>query len=228
MSGGLRQYQRGGGLPRPKMSPVGAPRTLVTMTRRLGLLGGTFDPPHVGHLAIARAARRAVGLDEVRFIVANDPWQKSGDRDVTPAPTRVELVRALIGDEEGLVVDDCEIVRGGPSYTVETLEHFRNTEPGADLFLIVGSDTAARLCTWHRAGDVAGLSTLVVVNRPTDDARAPDCVPAARCLFVEMEPVEVSSTEVRARVSLGDDVTELTGPAVAAEIAGRRLYGMAA
>lgn len=215
-------------MPRPKMSPLGAPRTLDRMTRRLGLLGGTFDPPHLGHLAAARAVRDALKLDEVRLVVANDPWQKSGSRRVTPAQVRLEMTRALADGEPGLVVDDSEIVRGGPTYTVDTLEHLGRTEPGVEMFLVVGSDTATRICSWKRATELASLSTLVVVNRPTDASRVPECVPADRCMFVPMDEVDISSTVVRERVSRGEDVRVLTGEAVASVIAARRLYGAAA
>lgn len=194
------------------------------MARRIGLFGGTFDPPHKGHVAAATAVRDALGLDEVRLVVANDPWQKSGERQITPAGIRLEMTRALAGEIPGLIVDDSEIVRGGPTYTVDTLEELRIREPDVQAYVIVGSDTARRIGSWNRFADVVRLSTLVVVNRPTDAVAVPDGVPAERCEFVTMVPMTVSSTQVRERASLGSSVADLTGEAVAALIERHGLY----
>lgn len=200
---------------------------------RLGLFGGTFDPPHVGHLAAALAVREALSLDRVDFLPAHDPWQKTSTRDdhftpggprqVTPADVRLEMVRALVGDTPGLGVDDREIRRGGVTYTVDTLEDIRRGDEQVDLYLIVGADTARRFHTWHRHAEVAALSTLVVVNRNLDTPSAPVGAPHAE--FVGMEPVEVSSTAVREAVARGEDVSAMVTPAVAAVIAAHGLYG---
>lgn len=194
------------------------------MTHRVGLLGGTFDPPHMGHLAAARAVRDALGLDEVKFVVANDPWQKSGTRAITPAAVRLEMTRALVGAEPGFTVDDREIARGGPTYTVDTLEELAALEPGDEFFLIVGSDTAKRIDSWNRYADVIRLSTLVVVNRSTEQGAVPTGVPTERCLFVSMPAVDISSTSVRERVAKGEPIAGMTGEPVAGIIERRRLY----
>lgn len=184
---------------------------------RIGLLGGTFDPPHLGHLAAAKAARTQLGLDEVRLLVANDPWQKSAGRTVTPAPIRLEMAAALVAGEPGLGVDDSEIRRGGPTYTADTLEQLSREHPDTDFFLIVGADTAARIHTWHRPGQVRALSTLVVVNR---DERAidPDAV------TVTMPAVDVSSSDIRARVANDVSIAGLTTDTVARIIDEHGLY----
>ena len=174
---------------------------------------------------MARAVRDALALDEVRFVVANDPWQKSGERAVTPAAVRVEMVSALVGSEPGLAVDTCEIDRGGPTYTVDTLEHLRLTMPDTELFLIVGADTASRIDTWVRPDDVLALSSLVVVNRGTATATLPPLAEAARVEHVAMEPVDVSSTRIRAAVVSGNEVSRWTGTSVAGVIAAHHLYG---
>ena len=190
---------------------------------RLGLLGGTFDPPHLGHLAAATAARDALGLDRVDLLPANDPWQKSGQgRTVTPAGVRLEMVRALVGGTDGLGVDDREIRRGGATYTVDTLEEIRGEAPDTELYLIMGVDTARGFPTWQRHVDVASLSTLVVVSRGNERPSAP--ADAVRTEFVSMDPVDVSSSEVRAAVANGTDVTASVGPAVAAFISSHGLY----
>lgn len=194
---------------------------------RLGLLGGTFDPPHLGHLAAARAVREALGLDRVDLLPANDPWQKTdGGRDVTAPSVRLEMVRALVQGEVGLGVDDREIRRGGPTYTADTLEEIHGETPGMEVHLIIGADTARTFGTWRRPGVVASLSTLVVVNRGDETAPAPEG--AARVEFVAMSPVHVSSSAVRAAVARGEDVSDEVGAAVARVIADHGLYAGAA
>lgn len=194
---------------------------------RLGLLGGTFDPPHLGHLAAARTVRNALGLDRVDLLPANDPWQKSvGGRVVTEASVRLAMVRALVQGEDGLGVDDREIRRGGPTYTADTLEEIHAEMPGMEVHLIIGADTARTFGTWMRPGVVAALSTLVVVNRGDETVSAPEG--AVRVVHVTMVPVETSSSSVRAAVARGLDVTDEVGAAVAQVIAGHRLYAGAA
>lgn len=207
------------------MPPTENPRPL-----RLGLLGGTFDPPHLGHLAVAEAALTQLGLDRVDFLPANDPWQKSGTgRDVTSATIRLEMVRALVGRKPGLGVDDREIVRGGLTYTVETLEDILESTPGTEIFLIMGADTARGFHTWQRHEEVARLSTLVVVNRETAGVEQ-EATPAgaANVLHVRMAPVDFSSTQVRADIAAGRPVESLVGAEVASVIARHRLYVPAA
>lgn len=203
------------------MPPVTNPRPL-----RLGLLGGTFDPPHVGHLAVAEAVLAQLGLDRVDFLPANDPWQKTSDgRDVTSATTRLEMVHALVDGRPGLGVDECEIDRGGVTYTVDTLHHVLAENPSAEIFLIMGADTARGFHTWQRHEEVARLSTLVVVNRGmTNDETPAQQLGDVRVLRVDMSPVEVSSTLVRSEVAAGRDVNELVSQGVAEVIARHGLY----
>ena len=193
--------------------------------QRLGLLGGTFDPPHRGHLAAALAVRDALGLDRVDFLVANDPWQKSGDRDVTSAAIRLQMVRALTDGVDGIGVDDREVRRGGPTYTVETLEELAIECPGTDVFLIVGQDTADRIHTWHRHEDLLALSTLVIVNREQNAQHVPAALADARVQFVSMPLIDVSSTNVRAAAGSGDDVSAMTSAGVADIVRANGLYG---
>lgn len=175
----------------PRMSPSPAPR-------RIGVLGGTFDPPHVGHLVTAINVRHLLGLDVVLMVVANEPWQKVGTRRISPAPERLELVRAAVCDVEGVEASDLELRRGGPSYTVDTVEQLRRQEPDADLFLILGADAAAELHSWHRPEQLAGSCTLVVVDRPGSAGAA--LPPGFAGVRVEVPRLEVSSTDLRARV----------------------------
>lgn len=191
------------------------------MTERLGVFGGTFDPPHFGHLAAARAASRAAALDGVVFVPAGRPWQKDG-RSVSAAEDRYRMTELAIRDDEpAFAVSRIEVDRDGPSYTVDTLESFDREE--RELFLILGADAAAGLHTWHRPDRICELAVLAIVNRPGHDR--PRTSPACRCVDVAMEPVDISATEVRRRIGAGDDVHGFVPDAVAAYAAERGLYG---
>ena len=168
--------------------------------RRIGVFGGTFDPIHVGHLVTAVNVRHEVRLDTVLLVVANQPWQKAG-RALTPAPARLDMVRAAVGDVEGLEASDVEIRRGGTSYTADTLSALQEQQPDADLFVILGSDAAAGLPTWERADEVRRLAALVVVTRPGAEDEGPPR--GWDCVRVEVPRLEVSSTDLRARFSDG-------------------------
>lgn len=190
---------------------------------RVGLLGGTFDPPHFGHLAAAEAAKTQVDLDEVWFVVANDPWQKSDARTVTPAGVRLEMVQAAIEGIAGYVADDREIRRGGPTYTADTLEEIHRERDDVEMFLIVGQDTATKIhSTWHRPEVVFALSTLVVVTR--SGTSLDSSVVPANSIFVAMNPVDVSSSAVREAVARGDDIQSLTPLGVRRVIEAHGLY----
>lgn len=190
--------------------------------RRIGVFGGTFDPPHVGHLVTAVNVRYALDLDVVLLVVANDPWQKSGGRVITPAEDRLALVEAAVGEVEGLEASDVELRRGGTSYTADTLEELDAAHPGSALFLVLGSDAAAGLPTWERAEEVRDRASVVVVTRPGSEEGAP---PAGwDWQRVETPRLEVSSTDLRARVRDGRPLDYLLTPAVLDCIAARGLY----
>lgn len=189
---------------------------------RWGLFGGTFDPPHLGHLAAAEAVRDRLGLDKVVLMVAGEPWQKAGRPvPLTPGATRVEMVRALIDGVEGLEVGDDEVRRGGPTYTVDTLRDWHAAKPEVKVFLVLGADAVTNLGTWKEPHEVLALSTLVVVSRP--GVARPDLFAGAHAEWVEMEPVDVSSSAIRDSVAAGDAPFGTTA-AVARLIADRRLY----
>ena len=196
----------------------------TTAPRRLGILGGTFDPPHAGHLAAALAVQTQVGLDDVVLMVANEPWQKVGDREVTPARLRFEMTDALVQGISGLRADDREIRRGGPTYTVDTLEEILAEQPDTEIFLIVGADTAQRLETWHRASDVVSLSTIVIVNRDDVTNTAPGFLHDARVVNVSMNPVDVSSSAIRESVARGQSIDSATSSSVVSIIRDHSLY----
>ena len=196
-----------------------------TASLRIGLFGGTFDPPHVGHLVTAVNVRHALNLDIVILMVANDPWQKSGARDVTTAEDRFAMVEAAVSVVDGVVAGRDEIDRGGPSYTADTLMALAEKHPGAELFTIVGDDAAAGLTSWTRVDQVAQYSQLVVVDRPGVAVELPT---QFNWLRVESPRLDVSSTDLRSRFSDGRPLDYLVTEPVLRMIEERGLYGSAA
>lgn len=185
------------------------------------MFGGTFDPPHIGHLVAAVDARQVLGLDVVLLVVANVPWQKVGARVISSADDRLAMVHAAVADRAGLEVSDLEIRRGGPSYTADTLADLRAAEPDAELFVILGRDAAAGFTTWERHDEVARLAHLVVVDRPGPPVALD---PAFAWTRVDIPELEISSTELRERVASGRSIDYLTPPAVVRCISERGLY----
>jgi nicotinate-nucleotide adenylyltransferase len=186
------------------------------------VFGGTFDPPHVGHLVAALEVRHALGLDRVLLVVANEPWQKVGTRAISSPEDRLAMVAAATEGVEGLESSDLEIRRGGRSYTVDTLEELAAADPAGERFLVLGADAAGGLTTWERAEAVPGLATLVLVDRP--GLPAPEPPAGWRFVRVEMPRLDVSSTDLRARVVDGRPLEFLTPVAVVSCIRDRRLY----
>ncbi|HSJ29755.1 MAG TPA: nicotinate (nicotinamide) nucleotide adenylyltransferase [Acidimicrobiia bacterium] len=162
------------------------------------MLGGTFDPPHIGHLALAQAAWEQLAVGTVTFLPAGDPWQKSDDRHVTPAAIRCEMVEAAVGEIPYFGVDLRETERGGPTYTWDTVRSFVDDEP----VLVLGADSAAGLKSWHRGQDLIDGVEIAVVGRPgtsRDDVMR--VVPSAR--WMEMPALDISSTELRDWIGSG-------------------------
>lgn len=188
---------------------------------RIGIFGGTFDPPHVGHLAAAVNAKHALGLDLVLLVVANVPWQKVEDRAVSPAADRIALVRLAVGDVDGLEVDDREVRRGGPSYTADTITELITEDPRRALFVIVGGDAAAGLPTWERIDEVRERAVIVVVDRPGGTWGPPAGWDTER---VEIPRLEISSTDLRARVADGRPLDFLVPAPVVSGIERLGLY----
>jgi nicotinate-nucleotide adenylyltransferase len=190
--------------------------------RRVGVFGGTFDPPHIGHLVTAIDVRDALHLDEVLMVVANIPWQKAGSRPISPAGDRLDMVAAAVAGIDGVSASDLEIRRGGDSYSVDTMAELRAGDPDGERFLILGSDAAAGLPTWERAEELTGLCRIVVVDRP---GGAPS-VPAGFSVdHITVPRLEVSSTDLRSRASEGRSLRFLVPDAVISLLLERRLYG---
>lgn len=165
---------------------------------RTGILGGTFDPIHVAHLHAAETALFQADLDRVLLMPAGDPWQKS-DVQVSPAGHRMAMTQVAIEEVDGLVADDREVARRGPTFTADTLATFPTDE---ELVLIVGADAAAGIRTWERHGEVLARSEILVVPRPgTDTVEVARLLPEAR--FLDMALLGVSGTDIRARIREG-------------------------
>lgn len=185
---------------------------------RVGLLGGTFDPVHHGHLVVAQAALDELELDEVRLLVAGDPWMKAS---TTPAAVRVELCELAVADHGELVVDDRECRRAGPTYTVDTLLELQAEDPHGERVFLLGADAAAKLPHWHRAEDLFGLARFVVVTRP--GTVMPDLPPQVEVLAVP--PLDISSTQLRELAARGRSLRYLVPEAVRRRIGSYGLYG---
>ncbi len=196
---------------------------------RIGILGGTFNPPHLGHLICAQEAYLQLGLDRVTLIPARIPPHKPVE-DEPGAEHRLELCRlAVRGDEERLEVSDIEVSREGPSYTVDTLEALHSRSPDQELFLIVGGDIAAGLPTWHRPERVLSLATLAVAKRRGTPQAAVDqalsALPGAeRTRFFRMPRIGISSTMLRDRVRSREPIRYYVPDAVERYIEHHRLY----
>jgi nicotinate-nucleotide adenylyltransferase len=208
--------------------------------RRIGILGGTFDPIHVGHLALARAARAALTLDEVRFVPTGASWQKGGV--VADPGQRLEMVRLAVADDAGFCADARETRRSGPSYTVDTLAELRSElGPGPALVLLLGSDQLHNLPTWHRWRELVSLAHIACTQRERVGLQdlpqevenllrehgrqaIPDAASGSVVLF-SMPPVPVSATALRAQLARGERPAGLLPPAVLEYIESRKLYG---
>lgn len=189
---------------------------------RIGVFGGTFDPPHVGHLVTAVNVRHDLRLDRLLLVVANEPWQKLGSRPITPASDRLAMVEAAVAGVAGLEACALEIERGGHSYTADTLTELAGLHPGAELFLVLGADAATGLPTWERVEEVRSLASLVIVDRPGEP---PPVVPDGwDWTHVEVPRLEVSSTDLRDRVADGRPLEYLLPRDVVTCVRERRLY----
>lgn len=216
-----------------------APTTITTAgtgadIRRIGLMGGSFDPVHTAHLALARTALSHLLLDQVRWVPVGQPWQKA--RQLAAPQHRLAMVALATEDEPRFVVDDIEIRREGPSYTLDTVRELqaRDAEgqnaPAAEWFLIIGQDQYANLPTWHGWRELIDRVTLAVACRGDQRPRpAPELADTPhRMVELPMPPMTVSSTDIRARLALGDAPDTLAPamvpPAVARYIANHQLY----
>jgi nicotinate-nucleotide adenylyltransferase len=199
---------------------------------RAGVLGGTFDPIHIGHLVLAEQAREQLGLEEVLFVPAGDPWRKAGKR-VTPAADRLAMVELAIEGNPAFRLSRIEVDRPGPSYSVETLAALRGERPEAELYFIVGEDALFDLPNWKDPAGIVSLAYIAVAARGPASRlgglSASDLEGVVRGLGhrfvrIHMPAIGVSATDLRERARRGASIRYLVPDAVARYIAERNLY----
>ena len=208
--------------------------------RRIGLLGGSFDPPHLAHLALGRVARDTLALDELRWLPAGAPWQKAG-RDMAAPAHRAAMLALLLAGEPGCVIDRRELDRPGPTYTLDTVRALQaearadaeaagqggDPAAGAEWFLVIGQDQYARFDTWHGWRELLERVQLAVAAREGLTAVQPPPALAAvphRCTVLPLARHDISASDIRARRARGEPVAALVGPAVAGYIDQHHLY----
>jgi nicotinate-nucleotide adenylyltransferase len=192
--------------------------------RRIGIMGGTFDPIHLGHLVTAEQARVELQLDEVIFVPAGQPWQK--DRDVTPAEHRYLMTVLATAANPSFSISRVEIDRGGPTYTVATLRAVRDADPEADLFFVTGADAILNILTWKAADECLALADFVAATRPGYDLKTlDDHGLRSRVTLLDVPALAISSSDVRARFASGSAVRYLIPREVEEYARKHGLYG---
>lgn len=188
---------------------------------RLGIFGGTFDPPHIGHLIVAQDALSALGLDRVLFVPAAVPPHKR-ERVLSPAELRLAMLREATAGDPRFDVADLELRRSGPSYTVDTLRELRERDPASELSFLLGADQFRTFHTWRSPSEITQLADLAVLTR-AGEARFEPAIPV-RHQWVEVTRVDVSATAIRRRVESGLSIRYLVSPSVEALIQRESLY----
>lgn len=197
---------------------------------KIGILGGTFDPVHNGHIKVAEAVKAQLDLVKVVFVPAGQPWLKS-DNPVSPAKHRVEMVRLAVAGYPGFELSMLEINRPGPSYTVDTIKEFRDKPgTGIELFFILGQDSLSQLPRWKEPNRIIELCYLVAVPRP--GCKRPDLkelgrlIPglSSRLILLDKPEIDVSATQIRRRVAEGLSISHLVPAPVAEYIKQKKLY----
>jgi nicotinate-nucleotide adenylyltransferase len=187
------------------------------------MFGGAFDPPHRAHVALAQAAVRQLALDRLHVFPTGDAWHKA--RTLSPSADRLAMARLAFAPLPAVLVDDRELRRTGPTYSIDTLRELQAEHPGARLHLLMGEDQAAGFTGWRAWREIAELAVLCVAGRGSgaglDALRA---LPGARVEMLQLPQMPESATEIRARLAGGQDIGELVGPAVAGYIESHHLY----
>jgi nicotinate-nucleotide adenylyltransferase len=191
---------------------------------RWGVYGGAFDPPHNAHVALARAAVDQLGLDELRIFPTGGAWHRSAR--LTPADHRLAMSRLAFADVASAQVDDREIRRAGPTYTIDTLRELQREIPGGggepQLFLVIGADQLQAFTTWHEWAAIARIATLCVARR--GPAAGLTRVAGATVVELQLPDLPESGTDIRRKAARGEDISSLVPPGVAGYIASHHLY----
>ena len=194
---------------------------------RIGLLGGSFNPPHLAHLALGRTALQQLGLDELRWLPAGAPWQIAG-RVMADGGHRAAMLAVLLAGEPRCVIDRRELERVGPTYTIDTVRELQAERPGVEWYLILGQDQYAQFHTWRDAPELLQRLTLAVAGRGGQAPQAPPALAGLpqRCVLLDMAPTDISATDIRTRVAAGQTVTAQVGERVAGYIEQHQLYSL--
>ena len=196
---------------------------------RIGLFGGSFDPPHLAHRALARVALQTLALDELRWLPAGAPWQKAG-RTLSAATHRLAMLAELLADEPGQVVDQREVRRSGPTYTIDTVRELQAERPDAQWFFILGQDQYGRFDTWRDWPELLSRLTLAVAARGGQPPAPPAAlsVVAHRLEVLPLPRLDIAASDIRARVAAGQPIAALVGERIARYIDQHRLYATGA
>lgn len=202
----------------------------MSTPRRVGVFGGAFDPPHNAHVALAKAALSQLNLAELRIFPTGRAWHKL--RQLTSADERLAMSRLAFGDLADAVVDAREVLRDGPTYTIDTLRELQAEMPGAQLVLVMGADQARALPTWHAWQGILSVAIISVAHRAIqtgatarfDPQSLPGLPAGARFETLELPAMDISATDIRQRIARGQDVSALVPPAVASYIDQHLLY----
>lgn len=186
--------------------------------KRVGVLGGTFDPIHIGHLIAASEAHSQLNLTEVLFVPAGNPWQKAG-QSISSAEQRLAMVQLAIAKDERFSVSDIEVRRAGPSYAIETYEELTAQNPDSEFIWILGADVLSRIDTWHRWQEFVARVPIAVVNRQSSSSEL-----VIDHQVVDIPEVGISATQLRRRYSAGDTAKYLVPDAVDDYIRINKLY----
>jgi nicotinate-nucleotide adenylyltransferase len=183
--------------------------------KKIGIYGGSFDPIHHGHLILAREAREILDFEKIIFVpAAVSPFK--GRAPAASGETRLAMLRAAIQGEGGFEVDDCELRRPPPSWTIDTVEEIRKREPGAEIYLLVGEDNVATLDRWRRFDELRKIVRFVVLDRTGSEAQ--------RAYQIVHRKIDISATNIRTRVACGQSIRYLVPPAVEEIICREELY----
>jgi nicotinate-nucleotide adenylyltransferase len=194
----------------------------VVQPARIGVFGGTFDPPHVGHLVAAINVRHALALDVVLFVVASVPWQKVDIRSISAPADRLRMTTLAVDGRDCFEASSVEIDRGGDSVTADTLEMLTDHHPGAEFVVIVGSDAAAGMASWRRVERLGAMATVAVVDRAgAAGGRPPTSIPHQ---VVPCPLMDLSSSDLRQRAAAALPLDYLVPDAVRDHIEERGLY----
>jgi nicotinate-nucleotide adenylyltransferase len=191
--------------------------------KRLGIFGGTFNPPHLAHLIAAERAVEEYSLDKLLFIPANIPPHKVG-HEIAPADDRLAMIRLAAQDNAHFEISDIELKREGKSYTIDTLRELKGIYSPDSLYLFIGMDMFAIFDSWYKAEEILSLATVVVMLRPTHDIKAIDSKMRDSVQIMSLPLLEISSTDIRERVSQEKSIQYLVPECVRAYIEERGLY----